>query len=233
MSEHVIIISDLHLGSDHLQRDEVEYFFANLPADADLVLNGDIVDVIHHTLPESDQRILDRIIEESRRRKVVWAYGNHDDGLKLEDSGQIEFCREYNFGTRLHINHGYDFDNIMPKNRWFVATFRQLHRLRILLGAEPVHVANYAKRWPFFYRYLRSSVIANAVEHALERGYEAVTCGHTHYPEDVVENGVRYVNTGSWTESPIYYLWLTPTSIDLKQLVMGQPVGGLAVNSHD
>ncbi len=225
MSMPTIVLSDLNLGSDHLERREAEYFFANLPPNANLVLNGDIVDIIHHALPEFDQRILDQIIDESHRRKVVWVYGNHDDGMILEDSGRIQFCREYNIGTRLHVNHGYDFDNVILKNTWFVQAFRWLHMLRIALGAEPVHVAHYAKRWPLLYSYLRTSVIANAVEYALERGCEAVTCGHTHYPEDVIQKCVRYINTGSWTEQPVSYLWVSEDAMELKRLVIGDPIG--------
>jgi predicted phosphodiesterase len=36
----------------------------------------------------------------------------------------------------------------------------------------------------------------NAVNCAMENGYEAVACGHTHYPEDIVFNGIRYITQG-------------------------------------
>jgi predicted phosphodiesterase len=58
----------------------------------------------------------------------------------------------------------------------------------------------------------------NAVNCAKENGYDTVTCGHTHYPEDRVINGIRYVNTGAWTESPAFYLLVTPGEITLQKI---------------
>jgi UDP-2,3-diacylglucosamine pyrophosphatase LpxH len=59
--------------------------------------------------------------------------------------------------------------------------------------------------------------MVNAVNCAVENGYEAVTCGHTHYPEDRLINGIRYINTGAWTESPTYYLLVTDDILSLKR----------------
>ena len=82
--------------------------------------------------------------------------------------------------------------------------FKLMHDLRVRLGARPVHVAQYAKKWGLFYKFLRKNVMINAVKCAMENGYEVVTCGHTHYPEDIFFNGIRYINTGAWTESPVF-----------------------------
>ena len=51
-----------------------------------------------------------------------------------------------------------------------------------------------------------------------ENGIEAVTCGHTHYPEDLVLDGIRYVNTGAWTEFPAHYLHITAENMVLNQM---------------
>ena len=58
----------------------------------------------------------------------------------------------------------------------------------------------------------------NAVNYAMGNGYEAVTCGHTHYPEDIVFNGIRYINTGAWTEFPVFYLQVTGDELYLKTI---------------
>ena len=55
----------------------------------------------------------------------------------------------------------------------------------------------------------------NAVQCAKQNGYSAVTCGHTHYPEDVLYDGIRYFNTGAWTESPSYFLLITDNQMAL------------------
>jgi UDP-2,3-diacylglucosamine pyrophosphatase LpxH len=93
-----------------------------------------------------------------------------------------------------------------------------MHALRVKLGAKPVHVAEYAKKWKSFYKVLRKNIALNAVSCAIENGFEAVTCGHTHYPEDMVVDGIRYINTGAWTELPAHYLYVTADEMVLKEL---------------
>jgi len=144
----------------------------------------------------------------------------------MPDPGRIEFRQSFSIGDRLFVSHGFDFDNVMPYNRPFVLLFRALHHLRILLGAEAVHVAHYAKKWQLFYRVLCKSVAMNAVEYAKERGYKAVTCGHTHFTEDIVIDGIRYINTGSWTERSVHYLWIDETRIALVHWTDGDPIPG-------
>ena len=58
---------------------------------------------------------------------------------------------------------------------------------------------------------------ANAVNFALENGYDAVTCGHTHFAEDIVLNGIRYINTGAWTEFPAFFLLITDNEMSLEK----------------
>lgn len=226
MKIEAIITSDLHLGSPFLQHGHLEHFLDLLPPRAMLILNGDVVDRVNHALPPPDRALLDRLVEESERRPVVWVYGNHDDGFHPAEAGSIRFVRDFALGARLHINHGYDFDNVMPRNILFMNLFRALHRMRLRLGAEPVHVARFAKKFPLLYRYLRRNVMLNAVEHAREQGCAAVTCGHTHFVEDVLCDGVRYINTGSWTELPIHVLVVTAQAISLRAVRIGEPLGG-------
>ena len=47
-----------------------------------------------------------------------------------------------------------------------------------------------------------SSSSAGAIEYARSKGCNAVTCGHTHLPLEAEVDGVRYVNSGTWTEHP-------------------------------
>jgi UDP-2,3-diacylglucosamine pyrophosphatase LpxH len=192
-------------------------FLEQLPAEACLVLNGDTIDNPEKPLPDEHNRALQAIVKESYTRKVIWTYGNHDDSLALRDPGNIQFENSFAINNRLYVSHGFDFDNIMPRNRYFIRFFRLMHRLRILLGAPPVHVAYYAKKWSALYDILRRHVASNAVEHAKENGFEAVVCGHTHYAEDIMIDGIRYINTGAWTEKPVYYLEVNGENMGLKE----------------
>ena len=220
-----IIVSDLHMGSRYFRSQAFENFLNSLPDIDEFILNGDVLDRPHVKLTPFHQQNLERIEKLSLQCKVVWVRGNHDQGYMPERLGKIEFCRRYAFHHRILITHGDDFDTIMPRSRAFMKAFRRLHEVRVRLGARPVHVAEYAKKWSALYRVLRNNVMRNAVNFAAENGFEVVTCGHTHFAEDLVHNGVRYINTGAWTEFPTHYLYITPEAMVLNRV--DQALSGL------
>jgi UDP-2,3-diacylglucosamine pyrophosphatase LpxH len=214
-----IIVSDLHIGSRYFIYHTFGQFLQNIPQDYEFILNGDIIDNPYAKMKPADQKILDRIGEISLRQKVVWVRGNHDNGYVPENFGKIQIAQHYSLQKRLFITHGDFFDEVMPQSRVFIKTFQMLHNLRIKLGARPVHVAQYAKKWKRLYAYLRQSVMLNAVNYARENGFKAVTCGHTHYAEEQFVNGVQYINTGAWTEFPAYYVRVTENDMTLKKAI--------------
>jgi UDP-2,3-diacylglucosamine pyrophosphatase LpxH len=215
---NAIIISDLHIGSRYFQFGVFERFLEELPADHELIMNGDIIDSPYVKMEKSDQRILDMIEDISCRQKVVWVRGNHDNGYMPKSFGEAIFKSSYRIDNRLLITHGDGFDDIMPRSRLFIKAFRLMHKLRVKMGARPVHVAEYAKKWKSFYRVLCKNIALNAVKCAAENDFAAVTCGHTHYAEDFILDGIRYINTGAWTEFPAYYLLVTPEEMVLNQV---------------
>lgn len=217
-NSRAIIVSDLHIGSRYFFHKYFERLLENIPDNHELILNGDIIDNPFAELRPPHQWILDSIEEFSRTQRVVWVRGNHDNGYIPKGFGKVRFKRIYNIEHKILIAHGDDFDEIMPRNRLFIKVFKKMHDLRIKLGARPVHVAHYAKKWEAFYKVLCKNVMMNAVSCAIENGYDAVTCGHTHYPEDKVFNGVRYINTGAWTEFPTFYLHVTAKGMALKTM---------------
>jgi UDP-2,3-diacylglucosamine pyrophosphatase LpxH len=212
-----IIVSDLHIGSRYFSHENFEQFLQNIPQHYEFILNGDIIDNPYAKMKPADQQILDCFEKMSLRQKIVWVRGNHDNGYIPDNLGKIQIKKHYALQKRLFITHGDFFDEVMPQSRIFIKTFRLLHDFRIKLGARPVHVAQYAKKWKRFYAYLRKSVMLNAVNYAAENGFKAVTCGHTHYAEEQFVNGIRYINTGAWTEQPAYYVSVTETEMTLQK----------------
>lgn len=212
---NAIIVSDLHIGSRYFQFGIFERFMEAFPPGHALILNGDIVDSPYAKMEKPDQRALDMIKDISDRQPVVWVRGNHDNGYVPEDFGKTIFKSSHCIGKRLLITHGDGFDEIMPRSRLFIKAFKRMHNLRVKMGARPVHVAEYAKKWKSFYRVLRKNIALNAARCAAENGFEAVTCGHTHYPEESIIDGIRYINTGAWTEFPAYYLQITADDMEL------------------
>ncbi len=213
-----IIVSDLHIGSQYFFSLEFERFLQNIPKDYEVILNGDIIDDPFKKLKQPHQRSLDIIKQLSYNQKVVWVQGNHENGYIQKGFGRVHFKSIYTLGYEVLIAHGHDFDEIMPRNQGFIKAFKLMHDLRVKLGARPVHVAIYAKKWKILYKVLLKNVMMNAVNCAIQNGYKAVTCGHTHYPEDRIFNGIRYVNTGAWTEFPAFYLLVTDETMTLRKI---------------
>lgn len=220
-----VITSDLHLGSPHTKCDAFRTFLQAIPGGATLVLNGDTIDDPRKPLPPEHEALLTELRCLPPRLQVVWIAGNHDESSAPLPEGAFPRLTEYAVGRRIHVAHGDYFDNVMPYNRWFIRLFKSVHALRVRLGAPPVHVAEYAKKWPLLYRFLRRNVMMNAVEFAREHGFDCVCSGHTHYPEEQEVDGIRYLNTGSWTESRFWYVWVDDASIRLLEYVPGEAVG--------
>jgi len=209
------IVSDLHLGSEYFYHHRFLSWLDKLPADAQLILNGDTIDDPRRSLGSAHEAVLERLVRESHLRPLVWVYGNHDAGLVLDDPGRICFVEHWEIERRLLVVHGDNFDQIMPRHGLFKKGFKLLHELRTRLGFRQVHVAEYAKKWAFLYRVLNEHVAHNALAAARSQGFQAVTCGHTHATMDIEREGVRYLNTGSWTERPQHYIAVNADEISL------------------
>jgi len=195
------IISDVHLGNRHCRQRDFITFLHALPEGAMLVLNGDTVDHWHkRRLPEAHRPALELLIKESHRRRIVWLRGNNDRSIELPEAGRFETGLFYSFDKRLYVAHGNQFESIMPVCRPFLLLIRVVHDLYARVTGGSRHVAAAAKRIPQVYGVLTNAVSRNAVRFAKQNGYSAATCGHTHFPEDRTIDGIRYVNTGSWTE---------------------------------
>lgn len=209
------IVSDLHIGNAYFHQHAFDNWLQILPEKATLVLNGDVIDDPDFTLSNSHEQTLHRIVAESHQRRVIWVYGNHDADFQMVDSGEIEFVSEWTIEKRLHIVHGNNLDDLMPRHGLFKWVFRRVHHFFVALGLRDMHVAEYAKKWGLLYRVLNERVARNAVRLVEPLGFEAITCGHTHAAMDIKRAGKRYINTGAWTERPLHYVRVDTTSIAL------------------
>jgi len=201
-----LVTSDLHLGNHFSRCRQFTAMIERLNKSVTVILAGDTIDAPGRSLSIDHQEALDAIRKHASHKQVIWIEGNHDEGYRPEASENIQFVNSYAVGKRLFICHGDTFDAVMPNNRWFIKTFRFFHKLRLRLGADPVHVADYAKKFQSLYNFLRRKGMNCAVEHGHEQNFEAVACGHVHYAEDTLCEGIRYINLGAWTESPCYCL---------------------------
>ena len=214
--ESTFIVSDLHIGSEFFHQEQFLSWLDRLPPGARLVLNGDVVDDARKPLRSEHRAVLERLVQESRGRPLVWVFGNHDLGLAMDDTGEIEFVDSWEVDRRLLVVHGDHLDDVMPRHGLFKWVFKRFHRLLVALGARKVHVAEYAKKWAFLYRVLNDHMARNGLRVARKLDFAAIACGHTHAAMDVERDGRRYLNTGAWTEKPLHYLTVDAESIQLR-----------------
>jgi UDP-2,3-diacylglucosamine pyrophosphatase LpxH len=214
------IISDLHLGLSQCRIGDFLRFLGELPAGARLVLNGDTITHFYSdaTLSPEHKDVVAAIRNAADEREVIWIHGNNDKRLELQNPGKIKFAREFAIKKRLYITHGDRFDWIMPSTRAILIPIRLVYYSMAKLKKSRMHVAEYAKRFSGLYAVLCRHVAWNAARYARCHGYAAVTCGHTHYSEDRDVKGIRYLNTGCWTENDACVVVVDAAAITLRKI---------------
>jgi UDP-2,3-diacylglucosamine pyrophosphatase LpxH len=203
-----LVISDLHLGSEVCQARLLEEF---LPWAAEhartLVINGDIFDDLNFKRLRRHHFACLKIIRRHSDREdfeVIWIRGNHDGPADI--IGHIvgvDILDEYvydNGAVRLLILHGDQFDRVVTEYPWLTAAAcGAFHGIQKVF---PHRAARWIRRVSKKFQRNGPLVQRSAIEYARAQGCRYVTCGHTHLPVVAEEGGVRYLNTGTWTERP-------------------------------
>ena len=218
-----VIISDLHLGSEVCQARELENFLEWVVSHCQmLIVNGDIFDDLNFKRLKRHHFNCLRIIRRNTDRedfRVIWMRGNHDGpadiishivGVDILDEFHLEQS-----GLKLLVIHGDQFDTVVSNHPWITAFFSAL--FRGLSKILPLNLARWIRRFSKKFQRNSSVVRTRAISEAARRGFNAVTCGHTHKAEDSFENGIRYINTGTWTEqSPCPFLSIKQGVMELR-----------------
>ena len=213
-----LITSDIHLGSRQSRATDFLAFLGALSAGDRLVLNGDVI--MHFTregsLPDGHAAVLEKLRAMSREREVIWLRGNNDRHFALRDPAAIIFAKDYLVDGMLYVAHGDRFDRLMPTLRCVLIPLRVVYEFCTRVVGTQTHVAAFAKRFPLVYNILNGHVARNAMAYARTHGLQAVTCGHTHHPEVREAGGIRYFNTGCWTEASARVLVVDGERISLQ-----------------
>ncbi len=203
-----IVISDLHLGSDVCQARLLEEFLVWAVQHCDvLVINGDIFDDLNFKRLTKRHFACLKVIRRNSDRtdfRLVWVRGNHDGPADIiSHIVGVEILDEYvyeNGFIRLLILHGDQFDTFTTAYPLLTdvacGVFYLIQRFMPHRAAR--WIRRISKRWQ------RNSQLIErrAIEYARGRGFHHVTCGHTHLPLVSQHDGVTYMNSGTWTESP-------------------------------
>ena len=220
-----IVISDVHLGTEHSKTRELADFLRTVNCEK-LILNGDIIDGWHLQKGGKGKwkkehtdffKIIMKMME-NHNTKVVYIRGNHDDfidHLAPFSFANVSIVKDYvheRFGKRFYIVHGDVFDNITSKMVW-LAKLGDVGYTFLLWVNRIYNVYRSKKGLPYFS--LSQSVkqrVKSAVSYisnyenelvALARVKHAdgIICGHIHQAADKMIDGIHYLNSGDWVET--------------------------------
>jgi UDP-2,3-diacylglucosamine pyrophosphatase LpxH len=220
----IAVISDIHLGTYGCHASELVRYLKTIEPKI-LILNGDIFDIWQMKkswFPEPHLEVVRRILKMAHEgTQVYYITGNHDDALRrLGDCnfGNIELRDHLLFrlnGKTFWVFHGDVFDVSMRHARWLaklggksydmlIRLNRFINRAREWFGFGP---ASFASRMKASVKKAVKTIQdfeQMATDHAIEKGYDFVICGHIHTPQmRKVENAagaVLYLNSGDWVE---------------------------------
>lgn len=217
-----IWISDLHIGTRGFQAERLLDFLRNNSSDT-LYLVGDIIDMWALSrkiyFPKSHIKVMKKILAISKKSKVYYIRGNHDEHLDHFVPflvGDIQVLEEHihimQDGREFLVCHGDRYDQVTKYARWIAVlgdigytlllrSNRWINFFRKRLGYGHWSISQYAKQK------VKSIVsFIGDFEHAVardvkQRGHAGVVCGHIHHPEIREMEGILYCNDGDFCES--------------------------------
>ena len=220
-----IFISDIHLGTRFSKAKLLLNFFKHNECEH-LILVGDIIDgwSIKRKLywPQEHSDVIQKILKKAKKgTKVTFITGNHDEFLRpfvpLLLGNSINISNELEYialsGKKYYITHGDFFDSITMTKKWLAVLgdygydlllhlnsvfnfFRKLFGIRKYWSLSKYVKDNVKSSVSFISDF--ESVLAN---HARNKAYDGIICGHIHKAEIKLIDEIEYLNCGDWVES--------------------------------
>lgn len=208
-----VIISDIHLGSK-VSRAPVLVDFLNKVSFDRLIINGDVFDSINmHRLNRYHWKVLSRLrilTDRENHKEVIWIRGNHDGYSDLlSQLLGVKVLNEYEFvwnDQRVIVMHGDVFDHFTSRYKWISDIADYFYRFSIYIDPIKMRLGRWLKRNSKVFIRNTQMVRSRAVAYAKYKNANMIICGHTHYAEDTVVDGVRYLNSGCWTDVPAHFI---------------------------
>lgn len=217
MDVDTIIVSDIHLGAE-VSRAKPLVQLLRTHHYRRLLLNGDVFDGLNFKrLSSDDWKFLSFIRKLSNPKtniEVVWIVGNHDGGVAdiLSHLLGVPVYEEYiweNHGKKFMATHGHQFDKWVTTHPVFTAFASSFYYF--FQKVDPnFATARFVKRTSKKFLRMSARVASEASRHGKHaHNADIVFAGHTHHAMDIVEDGVRYLNSGSWTDKPSHFIVVT------------------------
>ncbi len=221
-----VVLSDIHLGTQHSKTAEVTSFLKSINCDR-LILNGDIIDGWHLQKSGSGKKwksqhtdffkVIMKMME-NFGTQVIYVRGNHDDFL--DNLAPLDFynikivkdCIYESHGKRYYVTHGDIFDTVTTKMRWlaklgdvgytFLLWLNKVYNARRIKQGKPYYslsqsIKNKVKTAVSYI----SDFEKELVNFARVKKCDGVICGHIHHPANTYYDGIHYLNSGDWVET--------------------------------
>lgn len=225
-----IVVSDIHLGSKHSLAPALHTALSRFTFKR-LVLNGDIFDhlnfdpahltgEIEGVFPESHRAFIRTLRDLSATHEVVWIRGNHDDALAMHMAeaslgvAHHEYSWEFD-GKRYLALHGDQFDRFSHESPVLYAIGTKFYLFLQRMGPWTRGFCQRLKRTTKLYTKALDFVTHGALDYARNKRADVVVCGHTHQVRHATREGVRYVNSGSWTEATGHFITIGERGVRL------------------
>ena len=224
----VIIISDIHLGSNFCKDVELLDFLQKIDAKK-LILNGDIFEDLKkiYRLKKGHWKILAQLRKMSWHCEVLFNIGNHDVlyGKRNEDLTAISnligiktsYTLIFDVGNLKCIAlHGDKYDNYLYKHPRAAMVITWIYdRLKDIRGNVAYLIMTWVKRKSKILMRNNEFVKNGAVNYAKSLESSAVFCGHTHHAELVDVDGIVYGNSGTFESAIPTYLAIDEDKVSL------------------
>lgn len=205
-----VLLSDLHLGSEACQVQQLQDFLDALPPTRRLILNGDVLENTEYRLTKQHWRVLSHLRKLADQLELVWVRGNHDyDAESVAHLIGANFVPEYAFqsGDRdVLCVHGDAWDRFLTDHP-VLTLFADWFYLRMQRWSR--RMANRAKRSSKTFLRCVDRVRTEAIAYGKAKRADVVICGHTHFaeaPEESSPARCLYYNAGCWTDHHCHFL---------------------------
>jgi UDP-2,3-diacylglucosamine pyrophosphatase LpxH len=219
---HTIIISDIHLGSFVSRADKTlalleSYSFKKL------ILLGDIFDDLNFSdLNQDHWKLLAYLGKISKTKKVRWVEGNHDKGLS-KIIGPLMGAKIYKNYRWQYKNkkylaiHGHQFDRFLIDNTFLSYAASFFYNIVQKVDFKNRPFSRLLKRKSKGWLRLSDKVAYSALAYAKRRRVNYIFCGHTHKPMYRIKKGIKYYNSGCWTDNPCTFVTIDEKKIEIKE----------------
>jgi UDP-2,3-diacylglucosamine pyrophosphatase LpxH len=220
---HTIIISDIHLGSSVAQPRKVlkilqEYSFRKL------ILLGDVFESLNFkNLSQDGWELLQYIGKLSKTKKIRWVEGNHDKGLSSIVSAlvgaKIKKVYQWQYKKEKYLAiHGHQFDRFLIDNVIISYISTILYNILQKIDFKDKRMSRFVKRKSKGWLRISEKIFKSAVLYGKLKGVKYVFCGHTHKAMKKKRYGIKYYNSGCWTDTPCAYITIDEKGVEIHKV---------------